>query len=177
MLAGPHAARAAHTTLDFVNDQQDSVAMGELAKFRKEFRRRHNIAAFALNRFNHHRRNLFGRDRSFEESLDCLDAGAIAIAGGVAIRTTIRVGIGNMAHTGKQWTEPIPLHSLAGSEGKRPVGAPMEASEKGDKAVPASVETGELHRRLDAFRAGVGKMDALGKITRRNGRDFLRKLK
>src|SRR5579875_3660104 len=112
MLTGPHAARAAHTTLDFVNDQKNPVALGQLAKFRKEIRRRDNVATFPLDRLNYHCRNLFGGNRRLEESLFSLDAGAIAIAGSVPVRAAIRIGVRNVLTPGSSGPNPFRCTAL-----------------------------------------------------------------
>ena len=57
MLDAKHLAGAAHARLHFVRDQQDAVLLRQRAQPLVELRRRHDIAALALDRLDHHARN------------------------------------------------------------------------------------------------------------------------
>ncbi len=69
MLDGPPSARAPHAGLDFIGNQQDPVAVTQLAQPREEAVRRHDIAAFTLNRLYQDGRDIFGRRNRFEDYL------------------------------------------------------------------------------------------------------------
>ena len=66
VLEGEHFSSAAHPALHLVSDQQNAILAGDLLQGRKEIRRRNNISAFSLNRFDHDRRNLAGIDGGFK---------------------------------------------------------------------------------------------------------------
>ena len=68
VIAGEHLAGAAHPRLHLVHHQQHAVLRGQLAQALQERRRRHDVAAFALNRLDDDRRDFVGRDQMNEQS-------------------------------------------------------------------------------------------------------------
>ena len=74
VLDGEHLAGAAHAGLHFVGDQQDAVLVAQLAQLAMELRRRHEVAAFALDRLDEDRRHFVRRDRAVEEVFELVAA-------------------------------------------------------------------------------------------------------
>ena len=67
VLAGEHLAGAAHARLHLVDDQQDAVLRRQLAQALQERRRRHDVAALALDRLDDDRGDFVGRDQVHED--------------------------------------------------------------------------------------------------------------
>ena len=67
VLHGEHAAGASGAALDLVRDEQDSMAVAQLAQAHHEFLRRDVEAAFALNRLDDDGRDAIGGDVALED--------------------------------------------------------------------------------------------------------------
>ena len=64
-----HLARAPHPRLHFVHDEQDAVLLRQLAQPLQELIGRHDVAALALDRLDHDRRDFVGRHQMREQLL------------------------------------------------------------------------------------------------------------
>ena len=73
VLRGEHLPGPAHARLHFVDDQQDAVLRRQLAQPLVELDRRHDVAAFALDRLDDDRRDLVRRHEVHEQPI--LDPG------------------------------------------------------------------------------------------------------
>ena len=52
VIASPPFSGASHAALHFVGDEKNAVAAADALQFLQKFRRRRNVSAFALNRFD-----------------------------------------------------------------------------------------------------------------------------
>ncbi len=122
VLDGPPASRASHAGLHFVYDQQNAVAVAQLAQQREKAGRRHDVAAFALDRLDQDGGHVFRRDQALEDCLlQVVDDGlaVVFVARLHGQGRAIAIGVGNMRHTLNRH-ETAALHRLAGGEASAP---------------------------------------------------------
>src|SRR5213593_2488647 len=96
MFEREHLPGATHTALDFVGNQENAVLAGDLLELWKKIRRRNDIAAFALNGFDHNRRNFTRIDSRSKNH----------------ILQMSRVAERDMSDARNERTEPPPLNRL-----------------------------------------------------------------
>ena len=174
MLAGEHAAGAAHAALDFVGDEQDAVALADGSQFVEELGRRHDVAAFALDGLDEDGGDLFGREDRLEElvfeDLDAFDVAGVRL---LAVSAAVAVGVGDVGDAAGQRSEALFLDGLGAGERERAHGAAVEAAEEGDELVAAGVIAGQLEGGLDGLGAGVAEVDAFGLAAGGEGGELL----
>ena len=88
VLARPHRAGAADAGLHLVDDEQDAVAVAQLAQVGQPARRRHDVAAFALDRLDEDRRHVGWVGELLEQ--DLLDVVGAGQRRGGAVRVPVR---------------------------------------------------------------------------------------
>src|SRR5262249_59709792 len=96
MLEREPLARASHTALNFVDDEEDCVLACDRLQVLEELWRRHDIAALALNRFDDDGCDFTGVYRSPKNH----------------IFQIVGIAVWNMRHTGNQRTESFALNGL-----------------------------------------------------------------
>src|SRR5438046_7749359 len=69
MFEREHLARAAHTALDFIRNQENAVLSRNFLELGEKIRRRKDIAAFTLNGLDHDRRDFAWIDRRSENHI------------------------------------------------------------------------------------------------------------
>src|SRR5579872_4324332 len=108
VLDGPPFAGASDAALDFVDNQQDTVAVADAAQFLHEDGGSDYVSAFALYWLDEDRCHFFRRQRSLKKFVFD-EAGAAQREGfGIlrsAFASAIHVGIANVGHAWHQWAE------------------------------------------------------------------------
>ena len=66
MIGGEHFSGAAHTTLNFIDDEQDPMFVTDATQATEESFWRRDVSSFALHWFDHDGGHFFGRRRGFE---------------------------------------------------------------------------------------------------------------
>jgi len=162
VLDRPPLAGAPYARLHLVGDEQDAVPVAQLAQAREKVRRRYDVAAFALDRLDQDRGDLFGRQRPGKQNvLDIVHDGVPGILARLHDeQRTVRVGERDMPHAGHRREKALLLREPAGGERQAAHRATMKAAQKADKALPPGRIACELDRRFDGFRARVGVKDA-----------------
>ena len=161
VLVAEGASGAAEAGHDLVGDQQDVVAIADLADSRPvPFGRDEGAAARTHDRLAHERGN---RVRAL--GLDGRLEGIEVVAGGVVGRTAQRVGRGGRRIALQDVLEP-PLARSMSAEGRRAQRRPVIGDRPADDLVllrPAErreVLYGDLHGGLDALGAAAGQVYA-----------------
>ncbi len=169
-----HLAGASHAALDFVEDQQDAVAVGDAAQFVEELLGRDEVAAFALDRFDHDRGDFFGWKNGAEKRvLDGLRAFDGAGVDRLAVGAAVAIGVGDVVDAGHHREEVLALAAAAAGERQRPHGAPVECAVERDELLAAGVIAGQLDGGLDGLGAGVAEVDLRGHAAGRQGGQLL----
>ena len=133
----------------------------QLAQPLEKLLRRDDIAAFALNRLDHDRRDFVGRDEVHEDLiLDEVEALGRAVLGLQAERAAIAIRIRRVIHARHHRPEAAPLNRLARGQRQRAHRAAVKAAEKRDDVLPP----GGIPRELDA--ASVASVPELPKNDR-----------
>jgi len=156
VLAGEHLSGPAHTRLDFVGHEQNSVAVAQRPQVCQVAGRRHHVATLSLNRLDEDGRDIVGIEVAGEQILfDHADASAIACRLVAAELTTVAVGVRHVVHVGQQRTKPRMLSRLAGRERHCSGGPPVKCAAERDDGGPAGSVAGELDRCLGCFGSRV----------------------
>src|SRR5579864_1746111 len=138
MLVAKQFAGAAHTGLDFVDDEKQVLAVAQVAQTRQVVLARHHDTALALNSLDHYRDRLIV-DGALER-------------GDVVIR--------HEPEPGHQRQEALMVLFLAG-RAQSADSAAVEGAERGENFEPAALAMApsarELNRRLDGLRTRVAE--------------------
>ena len=158
MLAGEHAAGAAHAGLHLVGDEQHAMLLCQRAQPLMELRRRYHVAALALDGLHEHRRDLIGR---YEMDEDLVFDEVEALGGArfrfQAERTAVAVRIRRMEHAGQHRTEAAPLYVLARRDGQRAERAAVKRAQERNEVESLAGVPGQLDGSFDGFRTGVAE--------------------
>jgi hypothetical protein len=134
----PPFAGAPHTALHFIYDQENAVSVTQLAQAREERRRRHNVAALALDRLHHHSGHLVRRDEVFEnDPFDVVDDrfAIVRLPGLHRQQRAVFVGIRDVNHLPLR-QEAAALRDLAGGEAERAERAAMKSPDEAEEIGP-----------------------------------------
>ena len=148
VLDGPHLAGASRARLDLVGDEQDAVAVAQLAQVREEVVLGNDVAALALDGLDDDGRELVGGHQALEDALlDLLDA---------------LVAERHVVDAGKERTEVGVVLRLRCGEADGAHRAAVEGTQERDHVRAAGVVPGQLEAGLDRLGAGVADEGALG---------------
>src|SRR4029077_7474249 len=158
----PHLAGASDAALHLVADEQDAVAIAQVAEVSQIPRRRHDVASLALDWLDENCGNAVGRDFLGEQLL--LDPrrappGALRLA--AAILATVAIGVGDVMNLGQEGREARALHRLARGQTEAAIAPAVEGAEEADDGGTASRVAGQLDRAFDRLRARVRQEYAL----------------
>src|SRR5512139_463990 len=111
-----HLSCPSHPALNLIIHKENSKLLGQFIKPPMKFWRRHDIAAFTLDRFNKDGRHLLRRKTPFEEIFtNPLNTGSTTT--GILlmmIRTAVTIGIRNMSDPRDKRGEPLFMNHFAG---------------------------------------------------------------
>ena len=155
MLRREHLAGAADAGLHLVEHEQDPVLVADLPQPLEEPVRRDEIAALALQRLDHDRRDFLRRHVALEQHADVIEDRAALV--GAREQRAIGVGIGDVRDARHGRRESRLLRVLAGGQRQRAHRAAVEAAEERDDPLPARDVARELQRALDRFGAGLAE--------------------
>ncbi len=174
VLHRPPVAGAARAALDFVDHEQDAVAVAHFAQAGEEAGRGHDVAALALDRFDEDTGNIGRRQHGAEHLVFDIvhDDIAVGLVWWAGQDGTIGVGVGHVIDLDASQVVG-PLDGLAGGEGQRAEGAAVERAHEADEARAAGGVHGQLDGRLDRFGAGVAEVDLRRPVHRRDGLELL----
>src|SRR5438270_13187747 len=106
MLYRPPLAGASAACLHFVADQQDAVGVANAPQLLHELRRRGNVSAFTLLRFDDDGRNFFRWQRGLEQPVFDIARAIDGVLLRIGSRwSAINIREGNVAHSGDQRRE------------------------------------------------------------------------
>ncbi len=177
MLAGKHFSGPAEAGLNFVGNQENAVVSAKLLEHRQIFRRRHHIAAFALNRLDENRRHLFRPNLVTKKGV--LDhAHALDAAGAVRemVGTTMAKAIGNMMDAGNQRPEMGAVRGAASGERQRAERPAVESAMKSDHVLALGMIARELESGFHGLGAGIGEEYFFRRRARRQPVELFRQL-
>ena len=149
---------ASHAALHFVADQHDAVLVANAAEFLHELGRRGDVTAFTLYRLNKNRGDFFRREHRLEQTVFDI-ARAIQCEIGIAFAEAIHIGILNVCHSRRRWSETTALLRLGRSQRERSHGTSVERAEECDHVLAFGVVACQLQRALDGFGTGVAIVD------------------
>ena len=155
VIRAEHLAGAADAGLHFVEHEQDPVLVAELPQALQEPVRRHEVAALALQRLDHDRRDFLRRHVALEQHADVIEHGLALVA--AREQRAVRIRVGHVRHAGHGREEARLLRVLAGRERQRAHGAAVEAAEEGDDAAALRHVARELQCALDRLRARLAE--------------------
>ena len=123
--------------LHLVDDHQHAVLARQRLQARVELRRRHEVAALALDRLDDDGRHLVGRDEVHEDLLlEEAETLGLARVGPQTDRAAVAVGVRRVKHPGCGRAEALALHGPAGGQRKRAQRAAVERPEERDQERP-----------------------------------------
>ena len=167
MIRREHLAGPPHARLDFVHHQQHPVPRGQLAQPVQERRRRHDVAALALDRLDDDRGDLVGRGEVHEELLGDERQALRGTRVGAAVEA-IGIRVRRVVHARHERPEAAPLDRLAGGQRQRAQRSAVKRAEERDDPLPLRVIARQLDRRLGRLGAGVGEERADVAVDRRD---------
>src|SRR2546422_1064478 len=169
------APSPSHPGLHLIVDHQDSILVQQFSEPLEIFRRRYNIAALSLDRFDEECGDIFRWKILVKDLfLDEIDAVHVTLGIGHFERASVAVGEGNVGVAWNHWEEVSTLDGLACCEAQCAQGSSVEGSYEADEAVLARMPLGKLHSRLNCLRAAVAQEHFLLEAPRRYLDQFLR---
>ena len=144
VLDRPHLPGPTRARLDLVGDEQDAVAVAQLAETLEEAVLGDDVAALALDRLDDDGRHLLGRRELVEQHL-------------VEPAQVLDPPERRVEHARQQRAEAGVVLRLRGGQRDGAVRAPMERAEERHDVRPLRGEAGELDRGFDRFGAGIAR--------------------
>src|ERR1051325_5781146 len=162
MLARKHLPGATHSTLDFINHEQNTVLVTNAPQsIQKTFRRGH-VTTFTLHGLDDDRRYFLRRRRRLEQTLsDPVEralSGSTIAAVSRAERIIKLVRIRHVHDVERLALETLALRCLRRRQRKRAECAPVKTVEERDELLATSRVHREFQRSFNCFSAAVGEM-------------------
>jgi hypothetical protein len=145
MLDRPHLSGPAGAGLDLVGDEQDAVLRAHLPEALEETVLGNDVAALALDRFDHDGRDLVGGHEPLEQDL-------------VEPAEVLNLAERRVVDAGQERVESSVVLRLRRRERHRTVGPAMKAAQEPDDVRPAGEMASELHRGFHDLGAGVAEV-------------------
>src|SRR6185295_3518181 len=153
VLAGKHFPGAPYARLHFIENQQNAVAIAELAQARQKSIGRYQVATFALNRLDQDRGDFAGRHVADEQAVLYIVKDGLTL---ILAREQRSVSIWKR-HVGdtRHGRATLLLGLLTGSESQRTHRAPVETTEKADESRASTDIARQFQCAFHRFGAGL----------------------
>src|SRR2546421_5054795 len=155
VLTGKHLAAATYARLHFVENQQNAVAIAQLAQARQKSVGRYYVATLALNRLDQDRGDFAGRNVADEQAvLNIVKYGLTLIVAREQRMVRIRKRhVGDARHRGAA----LLLGLLTGSKSERPHRAPVKTAEKTNESRTSTNVARQFQCTFHRFSAGLAE--------------------
>ncbi len=166
VLAGEPVAGAGESGLHLVGHEHDTVVACPIGQRRKETGCGHDESAFALDRFDHDRRDVL-RAHLLLDQRDGATRGLLAGERGAVVSESFPEGIGHRhpVHLGRERAETVLVRHVLRGHRHRQVRAAVVGVIEHHDGIAAGGAARDLHRVLDRFGATVEQHRALGVVT------------